>query len=396
MTPPPPSAPRFEAELPTDSDVVVIGGGIAGTSAAYHLASQGVQTLLLERDHIGSGATSAAVGVLSPPMRQPFNETVHFRGEDTARRIWNFALRSTRSMADLLTSRGDADRVSLDLSGGYVLAETHTRHEVVASHRALEKAKLPVQWLTSEEVRSLTGGKCFHGGYRLEGGGGIDPSAAAISLASAAAEAGATVIEGVSVDGTVRRDGSILCRTADGEVKAGMVVYATHVDARRFSAFAGDEIVPIRGQGMVLRGGGFRFNGSYATHWKLNVWRSDREGRLILGGWRHDAWDRAYWKLRPQLDGQLQSDIQSWFESTFPGGPSPEVERRWSGIFGWTADYLPLVGCLPGRVGELVVSGFSGGGLPFAFESGRIVASIVTDGERVEGEDLFNPRRFAT
>lgn len=389
-----PSGPRFEAELPTDSDVVVIGGGIAGTSTAYHLASQGVQTLLLERDRIGSGATAAAVGVLSPPMRQPFNETVHFRGEATARRIWDFALRSTRGLADLLASRGGADSAALDLSGGYVLAETHTLHEVEASHRALEKAGLPVEWLTSEEVRGLIPGRCFHGGYRLEGGGAIDARAAAVSLAGAAVDAGATVIEGVRVGSTRRQDGSILCETDDGEVKAGMVVYATHVDARRFSAFAGDEIVPIRGQGMVMRVGDLRFRGSYATHWKLNVWRSDGEGRVILGGWRHDAWDRAYWKLRPQVDEQLQSDIQGWFENAFPGVPA--VERRWSGVFGWTADYLPLVGPLPGRVGELLVSGFSGGGLPFAFESGRIIASIVTEGERVDGEDLLNPRRFST
>ncbi len=396
MTDPSTSGRRFRGQFPTDADVVVIGGGIAGTAAAYHLAASGVQTLLLERDRIGSGATAAAVGVLSPPMRQPFNETVHFRGEDTARRIWEFALRSISGLAELVRSRGDAEEVELDLSGGYVLAETHTMHEIEASHRALERAGLPAEWLTSEEVRVLTNGRCFHGGYRLEGGGSVGASAAAVSLARAAEEAGATVIEEVAVSATRRKDGSIHCETADGEVKAGMVVYATHVDSRRFSTFAGDEIVPIRGQGLVVAKGAPVFKGSYATHWKLNVWRSDPEGRLILGGWRHDAWDRSYWKLRPQVDEHLQSDIQGWFENTFPDQAPLAIERRWSGIFGWTADYLPLVGPLPGRVGELVISGFSGGGLPFAFEAGRIIASIVSEGERVEGEELFNPRRFST
>ncbi|MGD8321036.1 MAG: FAD-dependent oxidoreductase, partial [Gemmatimonadota bacterium] len=45
--------PPFSGELPTDADVVVVGAGIAGASAAYHLASAGVRTALLERHEVG-------------------------------------------------------------------------------------------------------------------------------------------------------------------------------------------------------------------------------------------------------------------------------------------------------------------------------------------------------
>jgi len=388
------TAQSFQKDLPTVADVIVVGGGIAGASAAYHLAHQGVRTVLLERDRIGSGATATAVGLLCPPMRQPFNETVHFRGEEVARRIWAFALRSVAGLASLLEERGAAAASGLDLSGGYVLAETHTMHEVQASHRALEKVGMPVEWLTGEQVRALTHGKGFHGGYRIEGGGCVDPGAAAEAVARAAVDAGATVVEEVDVGDTRREGGLVHCRTNRGEVKAEMVVYATHVDSRRFSAFVGDEIVPIRGQGMVTPPRSHAFKGAYATHWKLNVWRSDKDGRLVLGGWRHDAWDRSYWKVRPEVDHHLQGAIEGWFEQAFPDIAPLEVERRWSGIFGWTADYLPLVGALPGRTGELVISGFSGGGLPFAFESGRVIASIVTEGDPVPGGELLKPRRF--
>ena len=90
----------------------------------------------------------------------------------------------------------------------------------------------------------------------------------------------------------------------------------------------------------------------------------------------------------------LQADVRVWFENTFRGGEALHVDDRWSGIFGWTADYLPLVGPLPGRPGELVISGFSGGGLPLAFEAGRVISSIVTEGDQVRGGELLNPRRF--
>jgi glycine/D-amino acid oxidase-like deaminating enzyme len=388
------AVPRFWGDLPGKVDVIVVGGGIAGTSAAYHLADAGVETLLLERERIGAGATARAIGVLAPPMRQPFDETVHFRGEEVAREIWEFAIRSVSGLGLLLRRRGADRAAGLDLSGGYVLADTHTVRELEGAFAAMERSGLPVAWLTAEQVRELSQARGLLGGYRLDGGGAIDPGPTALALAEAARDAGATVLEAVNVGATDRRDGEMVCSTDAGEVRAEMVVYATHVDTRRFSSFLGDEIVPIRGQGMVAEGGPPRALGSFATTWKLNIWRWDADGRLHMGGWRHDAWDRSYWKLRPEVDLHLQKQVQGWFESTFPEAAPLRVSRRWSGIFGWTADYLPLVGPLPGRVGELVISGFSGGGLPFAFEAGRVIASIVTEGEPVRGGALLNPRRF--
>ena len=394
MTQPTGSETRFSGDMPAETDVVVVGGGIAGSSAAYHLASAGVRTVLLERGHIGDGATAAAIGVLSPPLRQPFDETVHFRGEPTARRIWDFALRSVAGLGTFLEERGEAQAAGLDLSGGHVLAEANSFHEVEGAFRALEKAGLPVSWIPADELEGLAKGRGFLGGYRIEGGGCISPGPTAVALAKGARDAGATVLEGVDVGEARRTEGRMVCETSHGDVRAEMVVYATHVDSRRFSSFLGDEIVPMRGQGMISEPGSAAMSGSFATHWKLNVWRTDAEGRILLGGWRHDAWDRSYWKTRPELDPHLQENIQAWFESSFPEKAPLKVARRWSGIFGWTADYLPLVGPLPGRTGELVVSGFSGGGLPFAFESGRVIASIVADGDPVPGSELLNPRRF--
>ncbi len=72
-----------------------------------------------------------------------------------------------------------------------------------------------------------------------------------------------------------------------------------------------------------------------------------------------------------------------------------EIEHRWSGVFGWTADFLPIVGRMPDSPNELATTGFSGGGLPFAFESGRILAHILSGLEAVPGAGLFDPARFS-
>ena len=172
-------------------------------------------------------------------MRQPFNETVHFRGEEVARRIWEFALRSVAGLAALLEERGEAVESGLDLSGGYVLAETHPMHEVQASHRALEKAGMPVEWLTGEQVRALTHGKGFHGGYRIEGGGCVDPGAAAEAAWHGRRWRRAPPSSRKWTWGTRAGGGMVPAGPIEGEVKAEMVVYATHVESRRFSGFRG-------------------------------------------------------------------------------------------------------------------------------------------------------------
>ncbi len=55
-----------------------------------------------------------------------------------------------------------------------------------------------------------------------------------------------------------------------------------------------------------------------------------------------------------------------------------------------------MVGELPGHPGEYIISGFSGGGLPFAFECGRILATTISRGPAVEGAELIAPARFST
>jgi len=131
--------PGTRDALPEAVDVVVVGGGIAGASTLYHLAEAGIDALLLERGTVGGGATAAAIGILSPPVRQPFHEMAHHRGDETAARIWRFALDSVASLGAALREAGAAEEAELDLSGGTVLAESHSEHEVRASFEASEQ-----------------------------------------------------------------------------------------------------------------------------------------------------------------------------------------------------------------------------------------------------------------
>lgn len=382
-------------ELPAEVDVVVIGGGMAGASTLYHLAAEGADALLLERGSVGGGATSAAIGVLSPPVRQPFHEMAHHRGVEAATRVWRFAMESVAGLSAALRAGSADEEAELDLAGGTVLAEPHTEHAVREAFGALEAAGLPVRWLDPERVRQTVGGRGFVGGYVIEGLGSVHPGATARALARLATAGSASLREGVSVDGVRRIEGGYQCSTPQGEVRARAVVYAAHVDSGPFSPLVARSVVPVRGQALSARlVGGGAFDGAFSTDRKLNLWRTTPGGRLVLSGWRHDAWDRAYRQTRSDVDPHLQDDLEAWFSQAFPDRRLTDV-HRWGGIFGWTADFLPLVGRLPETDGEVVVAGFSGGGLPFAFGCGRLAAASALGTPLPVGAELFDPQRFA-
>ncbi len=387
--------PLPATSLPRRAEVAVVGGGIAGTSAAYHLARAGLDVTLLERKRVGEGATGAAVGILAPPLRQPFHETARFLGAEAAAEIWRFALRSVAGLAGLLEERDASARTGLDLRGGYVLAEPHTQHDLERACEALVSASLPVECLSADKVRAVTRGRGFTGGFRIDGLGALRPEATARALALAAADLGATIVQEAAVQGVGKNGDLFDVATTGGSLEAKHVVYAAHIDSGRLAPHLAREVVPVRGQGFVTAPMPIRFRGAFATHWKLNVWRQDPAGRLLVSGWRHDAWERSYRETAELVDTHLQGDLQRWFEAAFPDLAPLEIEHRWSGVFGWTADFLPIVGRLPDSPNELASTGFSGGGLPFAFECGRILAHTLADLEPVPGAALFDPARFS-
>lgn len=379
---------------PGRAETVVVGGGIAGAAVLHHLTAAGVDAVLLERDRVGGGATGAAVGIMAPPLRQPFHETAARFGVERATAIWRVAIRSMTSLAEALTEGGHAAEAELDLAGGHVLAETYTAHEVERSFDAARSAGLPVDWMEAGEVRERTGGRGFVGGYRLADSGALNPAATARLLARGAVAAGARVVEGAGVTGLDRGGDGLVCRTARGEVRCDRVVYAVHTEGHRFTDFLGHAVVPIRGQALAAEiVEGTVPAGAWSTHWKMNVWRRSAAGRLHLGGWRHDAWERAYRKTDPEVDPAMQEGLLAWFRQAFPE-VRLRVTSRWSGIFGWTTDFLPVVGGIPDRAGELVIAGFSGGGLPFAFECGRMVAALARGEDPGADAALFEPGRF--
>src|SRR5947209_14672381 len=82
-----PTMPRAVAPLPRSASVVIIGGGVMGTSAAFHLAEAGVDVVLAERAELGSGSTSRAAGGVRAQFSDALNIQIAQRSLEAFRRF---------------------------------------------------------------------------------------------------------------------------------------------------------------------------------------------------------------------------------------------------------------------------------------------------------------------
>ena len=95
-----PAYPRYRGS--TQSDVVIIGGGLTGCLTAYAFAAAGVKVVLLEADRIGRGATSAAAGWIAPDPGVPFAQLENAIGLRFARHAFQAWRRAALDFAALI------------------------------------------------------------------------------------------------------------------------------------------------------------------------------------------------------------------------------------------------------------------------------------------------------
>jgi glycine/D-amino acid oxidase-like deaminating enzyme len=127
----------------------------------------------------------------------------------------------------------------------------------------------------------------------------------------------------------------------------------------------------------------------YARHGH-DYWQQTEDGRLVAGGFRDKAADHEY--TAEEATTPLIQDYLEQFVTQLLG-EEPRIEHRWAGIFGTTADRLPLVGRVPGSDRVWVSAGYSGHGNVLGLACGELVAGAILGAPALELE-LFDPARL--
>ncbi len=369
--PQPPATPALQGEAV--ADVVIVGGGFTGQSAALHLAEKGMDVVLLEAREIGFGGAGRNVGLINGGMWVMPRELPGVLGETYGERLLSFLGDAPLLVRELVEKHAIPCEIEKNGTlhcavGEKGLAEIRERCEQWAARGA------PVRLLDANDTARHTGSTAYSGALFDTRAGTLQPLAYVRGLAATAQKAGARLHTASPVVSTERSGGKWVVKTLQGSVTANWIVVATEAystgpwqivrDEQTYLPYFNFATRPLSDnlQKSILP----NREGCWDTKEILSSFRMDKAGRLVFGSVGalrstgaaiHRAWaKRSLKRLFPQLG-------------------ETEFECEWYGQIGMTDNAVPRFH----KFAENVVgfSGYNGRGIAPGTAFGKVIAQHI-------------------
>jgi 4-methylaminobutanoate oxidase (formaldehyde-forming) len=384
------------AELPDSARCVIVGGGVGGTSLAYHLAELGFDdVVLLDRDQLTSGSTFHSAGLVGQLRGSVSLTKMMMHSVDLYRRIGKDS---------------DFDPGWTEC-GGIRLASTEERMEELRRQAGWAKTfGLPLELISAEEAKELfplMSTEGVLGAAWLPTDGYIDPSQLTYALADGARRGGCRIFTGTRVTGIEVKDGRVRgVRTERGDIAAEVVVDAGGMFAAEIGRLAGVRVplLPMSHQYLVTqpldavreaRGSGERRRSlpTLRDPDLLVYYREDGDG-LVMGGYERRSEPAflphgtgGFDAIPPDFNGRLLEEEWDRFEEItrnsehrVPAMADIKVTKLINGPEAFTPDNEFCLGESE-VAGFFVCAGFCAHGLAGAGGIGKVMAEWIADGE---------------
>ncbi len=378
----------------TDTDLIIVGGGVMGLFTAYYASELGRRVSVLERGRVGDPATASYGRTRS--YRNDYLDPTYVRLAREAIRLWDAF--EAREQVQVLVRCGCLNiansRVTPDLDATYARM----------SHRVLEELGMPSEALGAEAIRSRFPDLDADVGQLDTGAGVVDLAAVRRTLTRVLAERGVRIVEGVETAAIVRGEDGFTITAGDRTLTArSLVVTAGH----------GTNDVLARLSGCTLRVPIEKDRPSDARYFDPPP--EDRHrftadampviAYLDAGIYCHpivpgvvDAVKVGYYNPPDVPRGTTTIDsIDAFVEWCFPalrGVPFTKVEDVDQCDYDLVADDDFVLGAIPGAANGFVGVGWRGTGYKFAPWIGRVLAELAVSAGTVYDIDRFDPARF--
>lgn len=371
------------------ADVVIVGGGMAGLSAAQGFADKGLSVIVLEKSFCGGGASGKSSGFITPDSEMDltyFNRTF---GEKDAIKLWNFISEGVALIErNIKTFNLDCDYQKQDT---LIVANSSWAFKRIKEESDTRKQFGYTSRLYDEQaVGSVVNSPGYHGGVLYGNSFGIQTYRYLQGMKDVLMQKGVRIYEecavtgihshGVEVNG-IRVQGDAIVVCADAWAPNLGVLKSTIYHAQTFIMLSN----PLSDKQMK----------TIFPQENLMVWDSDLvyqyyrlvEGnRLLLGG---ASVLSTFWPWEQHHDSFIARKLNNYWKKKFPETPLT-FPYMWPGLIGVSLDVMPIAGKDPHNSWLYYIAGATG--LPWAATLGTYSTQCIVEG-KTDMDRFFNPER---
>ena len=381
--------PALENSISTD--VLIIGAGISGALAGYHLVNAGAACVIVDARTVGLGSTCASTSLLQYEIDTPLSELINKVGK-------NNAVLSYKLCEEAI---GKIGRIDKKIKCG----EFETKKSLFYAAGKKDLPFLKREFDTRKAhgfTVNLLNERAIKKSYGIVAPGAILSETAAQTNAYKFAHAllqycktkGMDIYDRTDVVNIRHLQNSVVVTTANGcRIKAKKLIYANGYEAVKY---VDKKIVDLHSTFATIS----EQNTTDVDLWEdeVLIWntadpylyvRSTKDKRIIVGG-RDEPFMNAHKSnsLISKKSKQLKKDIAQLFPAI-----DYKPEFSWSGIFGSTKDGLPFIGSLPGKPNGYFALGFGGNGITFSLMAAEMITDMIMKGKS-KHSDLFSFERI--
>ena len=381
------------------ADILVVGGGLTGVSAAYHLkiTQPSLRVVLLESEVIGYGASGRNTGFVIPSLGTPLGLTSTRFGPHQARSARRYAERACAEVVEVIQRR----RLDCDYEERDYLRVATTPAQATRLQKEIGLAASlgieGVEWMDAHAIRSMIDSPTYLGAWRESGGGLVNPAKLVRELKRVAVGQGVEVYEHSPVL-NLQFAPVARAQTPRGAVEADRCVLATNAYSAQFPALRArqcpihlyavltEPLTPAQQDSLGWRDRQAVGDARHLAHY----YRLTTDNRLLMAG--GDA--RYFGGNQTGIDNDTRAfeDLAIFIDQTFPALRGIPITRRWGWAMSATPDLAPVIGFI-GNDRRVV---YSLGGLELsvalAYLNGRTLSDLLLE-YRAGPPDVFFIKR---
>ncbi len=367
-----PLAPQPALAGRVTADVVVLGAGLTGLSAALELAEAGFDVVVLEARRIGWGASGRNGGQVLPGFGCEQATIAGLIGQHDAQRLFEWSLEGVQLVRERLQKHG----IDAHWRDGHAQVAIKPRQVDELLHAQRELADTygyPTQWWNRDRLQAVLPSPRYLGGLYDPRAGHLHPMDYVLGLGRAALAAGVRVFEESAVL-SLQPGAKPVLSTAGGEVQASFVVLAGNALVQGVVPTLDAKIMPVgtyigatEPLGEAVARDLVRNDMAVADiNWALDYFRLSHDHRLLFGG-------RASYSTLPPPD--LAGTMRRRMTRVFPQLAGIRFDSVWGGFVDISRNRAPHWG----RHGDNVyfAQGFSGHGVAATGLAGRVIAEAI-------------------